>query len=84
MDEIIKITKWLEHWDVLIDVVSKTMKNEIKKREGGFLNMLLGSLGGSMLGNIVTGKGFMRKWRAGRTYNNMDQMDKLFKFRSIF
>ena len=63
MDEIIKITKWLEHWDVLIDVVSKTMKNEIKKHEGGFLNMLLGSLGGSMLGNIVTGKGFMRKWK---------------------
>ena len=63
MDEIIKITKWLEHWDVLIDVVSKTMKNEIKKHEGGFLNMLFGSLGGSMLGNIVTGKGFMRKWK---------------------
>lgn len=63
MDEIIRITKWLEHWDVLIDVVSKTMKNEIKKHEGGFLNMLLGSLGGSMLGNTVTGKGFMRKWK---------------------
>ena len=63
MDEIIRITKWLEHWDVLIDAVSKTMKNEIKKHEGGFLNMLLGTLGASMLGNIVTGKGFMRKWK---------------------
>ena len=31
-----------------------------KKRKGGFLEMLLGALGASLLGNLLTGKGPIR------------------------
>ena len=44
--------------------------------------MLLGTLGASMLENMLTGKGFMAAEKgivkAGRGYNNMDHMDKIF------
>ena len=60
---------------VLIDGVSKTVKNEMKEQELGFLGMLLGTLGASMLGNMLTGKGFARE---GREYDNMDHTDKNF------
>ena len=36
--------------------------------------MLLGTLGASMLGNMLTGKGVMS---VGRGYDNMDNMDKM-------
>ena len=32
-------------------------QNEIKEQKGGFLSMLLGTLGASLLGNLLTGKG---------------------------
>ena len=31
-----------------------------KKQKGGFLSMLLGTLGANLLGNLLTGKGFVR------------------------
>ena len=40
--------------------VSKTIKNEAKEQKGGFLGMLLGTLGGSLLGNLLTGKNIIR------------------------
>ena len=40
--------------------VTKTIKNETKEQKGGFLSMLLGTLGASLLGNLLTGKGFVR------------------------
>ena len=40
--------------------VSETIKNETKEQKGGFLSMLLGTLGASLLGNLLTGKGFVR------------------------
>ena len=36
------------------------MKNETKEQRRGFLSMLLGTLGASLLGNLLTGKGIMR------------------------
>ena len=39
--------------------VLKLIKNETKKQKGGFLSMLLGTLGASLLGNLLTGKGFV-------------------------
>ena len=41
--------KSLENSGVLIDGVSETVKHEIKQQEGGFLGMLLGTLGVLML-----------------------------------
>ena len=50
----------LENSGVLIDGVSETVKHEIKKQENEFPDMLLETLGASMLGNMFTGKDFRR------------------------
>ena len=36
------------------------VQNEVKEQKGGFLSMLLGTLGASLLGNILAGKGINR------------------------
>ena len=58
--DIIKIIKELENSGILLKGVSKTIENEIKEQRGGFLSMLLRTLGASLLGNLLTGKGIMR------------------------
>ena len=61
MNDIIKIIKALENSGILLKGVSEAIKNEIKELKGGFLSMLLGTLGTSLLGNLLTGgKGIMR------------------------
>ena len=61
MNDIIKIIKALENSDILLKGVSKTIKDETKEQRGGFLSMLLGTLGASLLGNLLSrGKGIMR------------------------
>ena len=61
MNEIMKIIKALENSGILLKGVSKTIKNEYKEQTGGILSMLLGILGASLLGNLLTGgKGIMR------------------------
>ena len=55
-----KIVKFLEDSDLLLKGVSKTVQNEAKEQKGGFLSMLLGTLGASLLGNILAGKGINR------------------------
>ena len=50
---IMNIVKSLEGSGLLIKGVSK---NETKEQKGGFLDMLLGPLGASLLGNVLTGK----------------------------
>ena len=61
--DIIKIVKSLEDSGLLIEGVTKTVQNEGKEQKGGFLSMLLSTLGGSLLGNLLTGKGI---YRAGK------------------
>ena len=61
MNDIMKIIKALENSGILLKGVSKTIKNETKEQTGGFLSMLLGPLGASLLGNLLTGgKGIVR------------------------
>ena len=60
MNDIMKIVKALEDSNFLLKGVSETIKNETKEQKGGFLSMLLGTLGASLLGNLLTGKGFVR------------------------
>ena len=55
MKDIMKIIKALENSVILLKGVSKTIKNETKEQRGGFLSMLLGTLGASLLGNLLTG-----------------------------
>ena len=61
MNDIIKIVKSLENSGVLLKGVSETIQHEAKEKRGGFLSMLLGTLGASLLGNLLTGgKGVTR------------------------
>ena len=55
--DIIKIVKSLEDSGLLLKGVTETVQNEVKEQKGGFLSMLLGTLGASILGNLLTGKG---------------------------
>ena len=60
MNDIMKIIEALENSGILLKGVSKTIENETKEQRGGFLSMLFGTLGASLLGNLLTGKGIMR------------------------
>ena len=60
MKDIIEIVKSLKDSGLLLKGVSKTIQNEAKEPKGGFLSMLLGTLGASLLGNILAGKGINR------------------------
>ena len=55
-----EIVKPLEESGLLIRVVTKKSKNKAKERKRGFLRILLGFLGASLLGNLLTGKGTIR------------------------
>ena len=57
MNDIIKIIEALENSGILLKGVTKTIENETKKQRGGFLSMLLGTLGASLLGNLLSEKG---------------------------
>ena len=60
MNGVIKIVQALEDSNILLKGVTETVKNETKEQKGGFLSMLLGTLGASLLGNLFTGKGVVR------------------------
>ena len=60
IEDIIKIVKSLEDSGLLLKGVTETVQNEVKEKQGGFLSMLLGTLGASLLGNLSTSRGLNR------------------------
>ena len=66
MNDIMKIVQALEDSNILLKGVTKTIENETKEQKVGLLSMLLGTLGASLLGNLLTGKGIER---AGSGYH---------------
>ena len=56
MNDIMKIVLVLQDSNILLKGVTKTIKNETNEQKGGFLSLLLGTLGASVLGNLLTGK----------------------------
>ena len=60
MNDTMKIIQAFENSNILLKGVTKTIKNETKKQKSGFLSMLLGTLGASLLGNLLTGKGIIK------------------------
>ena len=56
MNHIMKIVQDVEDSSILLKGVTKTIKNETKERKGGFLSLLLGTLGTSLLGNLLAGR----------------------------
>ena len=81
IEDIIKIVKSLEDSGLLLKGVTETVQNEAKEQKGGFLSMLLGTLGASLLGNLLTGRGIYRAGkgkgvlRAGHGNNSNNKMD---------
>ena len=60
MNDIMKIIKSLEEFGLLTKGVSETIENEVTKQKGGFIGLILVTLGTSLLGNLLTGKGTIR------------------------
>ena len=64
MNDILKIVKSLEDSGILLKRLSETIKNEAKEQKGGFLLMLLGTLGASLRGDLLiknlSGRGVVR------------------------
>ena len=56
MKDNIKIVKFLEESDLLVEGISKTIENEIKEQESWFLSMLLDAIIARLLGNMLAGK----------------------------
>ena len=64
MQDLLKIVKSLEDSGILLDGITETVKNEVKEQKGRFLSVLLGFLGASLLGHLLTknlsGRGVIR------------------------
>ena len=60
---IMKIVKAVEDSNILLKGVTKTITNETKEQKRRFLSMLLGTLGASLLGNLLSGKGKGWFWK---------------------
>ena len=54
MQDLLKIVKSLEDSGILLNGITETEKKEVKEQKGGFLSMLLGTLGASLLGDLLT------------------------------
>ena len=67
MNDIMKIVQALGDSNNLLKRVTKTIRNETKEQNGEFLSMLLGTLGTSLLGNVLTGKGILKDGSGNKT-----------------
>ena len=71
-NDIMKIIRSLEGSRLLIKDVSEIIENEAKEQKVGFFSTLLGALGASLLGNLLTGKGTIKAGedtiRAGQNF----------------
>ena len=61
IEDLFNIVKSLEDSGLLLKRVTKTVQNEVTEQKGGFLSMFLGTLGASLLGNLLSGKGINKK-----------------------
>ena len=64
MQDLLNIVKSLEDSGILLNGITETVKNYVKEQKGGFLLILLGTLGASLLGDLLTknssGRGVIR------------------------
>ena len=75
MNDIMKTIQASEDSDIYLKRVTKTIKSETKEQKGGFLSVLLGTLGASLLGNLLTGKGILRAG-SGRPLSSTSKNNK--------
>ena len=76
-----EIVHALEDSNILLKGVTKAIEDETKKQKDGFLSMLLRTLGASLLGTLLSGKGIIRAGsgkgiaRAGYGDHSQNKMD---------
>ena len=80
MNDRMKIVEALEYCNILLKGITKTIKTETKEQKEGFLSMLLGTAGASLLGNVLSGKGTLRGGGGGKgivraSYGNKKEWD---------
>ena len=72
--DLIKIVKSLEDYGLFLKEVTGSVQNKVKEQKGGFLRMLLETLGASLLGNLLTGKGaFYAGKRVNKEYIELEK-----------
>ena len=81
IDDLIKIVTTLGEHDILLKGTSKTIKNETKEQRGGFLSMLQGTLGASLLGTLLTRRGLYRNGQG--VYRTGQGLKKLIPFHPL-
>ena len=80
-NDIMEIVQALEDSNILLKGVTKAIEDETKEQKDGFLSMLLGTLGASLLGTLLSGKGIIRAGsgkgiaRAGYGDHSQNKMD---------
>ena len=60
MEDLIKIVKSLKDSGLLLKGITETVQNDVKEQKDGFVSMLVGTLGASLLENLLTGKGLTK------------------------
>ena len=80
MKDILKIVKPLDDSELLLGGVSKTIKNEAKEQKGGFIKMLIGTLGASLLENMLADKGVIRAGERTATVGYGSEKSSLKKY----
>ena len=60
LNDPLEVIESLKKNGILLDGITETLKTEVKEQKGGFLSMLIGTLGASLLGNMLAGRGVIR------------------------
>ena len=60
LNDLLEVIKSLEKNGILLDGITEIVKNEVKEQKGSFLGMLIGTLGVSLLGNMLAGRDVIR------------------------
>ena len=80
MNDIMKIVEAVEDSNILLEGVTKTIKNETKQQKGGFLSMLLSTLGAILLGNLLAEKVIIRVGLGNKKGNGIVKAGKQWDF----
>ena len=82
MKDIIRIVKSFKDSGLLLKGVSETIQNDAKEQKEGFLSMLLGTLGASLLGNVLAdqginkaGEGVIKGGHGNKKQDHKNKMD---------
>ena len=77
INNVMKFVQVLEDSNILLKRITKAIENKTKERNAGFLGMLLGASGASLLVNMLTEKGILRAVYGSKKNNSNLSFKKL-------